>query len=147
MKNIARATLVTLITIMVSACSDSAPGGGADQGSITAPVNIGTYPVISYAGTVDVWGFATGDSYYRVDGVSPGGSYLVSLTGTNGNVRLNVFDDTNFSSILCTHFDFSAGDRTCPTDTFGGPSGTALYIHVSADSSNSTSTSFNISVQ
>ncbi|MDH5184066.1 MAG: hypothetical protein OEX12_09280 [Gammaproteobacteria bacterium] len=150
MKNIAHTVLFMIIALTLSACT-AAPGSGSagNQGSIASPVSIGSYPVTSHAGTVDVFGINSGSSYYRVDGISPGGTYTVSLTSTTGNVSLDVYDSSDFfTDTLCFDFAFDiVGDRTCTTSTFGPVTGTSLYIEVSSDFNNTATSNFNISVQ
>lgn len=154
MNHLRRIVVLTFITVLISACTSGVPsfpttpsGGVADQGSIASPVAIGSFPVTNFSGTVDAWGFFGGESYYRVDGISPGGSYTVSLTGTTNNVQLDVYDSGDFfTDLICFDFDFDiVGDRTC--STYGSGTGTSLYIKVSADMDNTSVSNFNISVQ
>jgi len=147
MKKIINAVLLSIIAITLSACGgDSASG---DQGTPTAPIDLGAYPVSNHGGTVGIAVDSSSGSYYKItSGMNAGGSYTVTLTNTTGNVVLRVFDASNydFFQILCQDLNIIKGDRTCVLDDISNPKplNAALYLQVvNVDPSNA---SFNISV-
>ena len=108
------------------------------QGSVSAPVNIGSFPVSDAVGIQRLEyknAEVNAASSYFVTDISGGYAYVnfaVGLLNQSADVDLYVYDDTNFTNLLCSSVAAGTADEHC---TGLNPAGNNLYIKVSGASS------------
>ncbi|MCP4751216.1 MAG: hypothetical protein GY866_10000 [Proteobacteria bacterium] len=108
----------------------------ADQGSAGAPLDI-TASMPDYSGEV-----GSGKSYYVVTGLTASQSYMVTVTEMDDDVDLEVYDDADLNTRLCSSSNWFTWDEDCSAE----PSGSSLYLVVEAALLTSSST-FTVDVQ
>ena len=99
------------------------------EGSISTPVSLTLD--LTHSGEVNSGSPSAGDgySYYAVN-VTPGAAYYVFLTGLDANAHLELYDDSNFSNVICTSEESGTTDEVCFAE---GPTDGVLYIAVNGD--------------
>jgi len=112
--------------------------GFSTQGSVGTPANIGAFPVTETVGVSRLehtGGVVDGTNSYYVADVSGAYAYVnfsAGLTNQSADVDLYVYDDSNFTNLLCNSVAVGTTDETC---TGLNPVGSNLYIKVSGASS------------